>query len=58
MEGAGEETSLGRVVRNERVGKKAKQRSGTVLVLKVYIWLLLNEQEGTEQIVIKIPAAM
>lgn len=58
MEGAGEETSLGRVVRNERVGKKAKQRSGTVRVLKVYIWLLLNEQEGTEQIVIKIPAAM
>lgn len=58
MEGAGEETSRGSVVRNERGGKKAKQRSGTVLVLKVYIWLLLNEQEGTEQIVIKIPAAM
>lgn len=33
----------GREVKNEIVGKKEKQRSGTVIVLKVYIWLLLNE---------------
>jgi len=32
-----------REVRNRRVGKKEKQRSGTVIDLKVYIWLLLNE---------------
>lgn len=41
-----------------RVGKKEEQRSGTVIVLKMYIWLLLNGWYSTEQIVIKILATM